>query len=66
MEFRVISMNTADVKDQLDEIKSMLFRIESIIGTRLLGIEEPDDEDLEAIEDFEEREKAGRPELKKI
>ncbi|NMC06643.1 MAG: hypothetical protein GYA24_15605 [Candidatus Lokiarchaeota archaeon] len=59
-------MNTTDVKDQLDEIKNMLFRIESIIDTRLLGIEEPDKEDLDAIEDFEEREKEGRLELKKI
>nr|MDO8087865.1 hypothetical protein [Candidatus Sigynarchaeum springense]MDO8117865.1 hypothetical protein [Candidatus Sigynarchaeota archaeon] len=59
-------MNTIDVKNQLDEIKGMLERIEAIIDTRLLGTEEPDKEDLEAIEDFESREREGKLELKKV
>jgi len=59
-------MNTIDVKNQLDEIKGMLERIEDIIDTRLLGTEEPDKEDLEAIEDFESREREGKLELKKV
>ena len=55
-----------DVKGQLDEIKQMLQRIEAIINTRLLGTEDPDEEDIKAIEDFEKREREGKLELRKI
>ena len=64
--YELKTMDILDVKAQLDEIKNILQRIEAIIDTRFLGTEEPDKEDLEAIADFERREREGTLELRKI
>jgi hypothetical protein len=44
----------------------MLEKIEGIIDSRLIGIEEPEDDEIEAIKEFEKRKKSGELELNEI
>ena len=50
----------------LQEIKAMLERIEAIIDTRLVGIVDPDDDEKEAIEQYEDLKRNGQLELNEI
>ena len=52
----------SDVK----EIKFMLEKIESIIDSRLIGIETPADDEVDAIQDYERRKAQGSVELNEI
>lgn len=52
----------SDVK----EIKFMLEKIESIIDSRLIGIENPADDEVDAIQDYERRKAQGSVELNEI
>jgi hypothetical protein len=62
----ILMSNYSDIKTQLNEIMNVLQRIEAVIDTRFLGMEKPDEDDIEAIEDFEKREREGKLELRKI
>jgi rRNA maturation endonuclease Nob1 len=55
-----------DVANEIKEIKSMLERIEAVIDARLVGVEEPDEDEVEEIRDYEKRKKEGRIDLHEI
>jgi hypothetical protein len=43
-------MKTTQIEKELNEIRFMLEKIEGIIHSRLIGVEEPDEEGVVAIE----------------
>jgi len=55
-----------EIEKELIEMKLILEKIESIIDSRLIGIEEPEEDEIKEIEDFERRKKAGELELNEI
>jgi hypothetical protein len=55
-----------DVANEIKEIKSMLERIEAVIDARLVGVEEPDEDEAAEIQDYAKRKKEGRIELHEI
>ncbi len=55
-----------DVAKEIKEIKSMLERIEAVIDARLVGVEEPDEDEVAEIRDYEKRKKDGSIELHEI
>ncbi len=56
----------SEIEKELNEIRVMLEKIEGIIDSRLIGIEEPEEDEIEAIKEFEKRKKAGELELNEI
>jgi hypothetical protein len=44
----------------------MLEKIESIIDARLVGIEEPEEDEIKAIENYEKRKSEGQIELNEL
>jgi hypothetical protein len=56
----------SEIEREIKEIKVMLEKIEGIIDSRLIGLEEPEDDEIEAIKEFEKRKKAGELELNEI
>jgi hypothetical protein len=56
----------SEIEKEISDIKLMLEKIEGIIDSRLIGIEEPEDDEIEAIKKFEKRKKAGELELNEI
>ncbi len=60
---------TASIESVLEEIRSLrevLERIEALLEERLIGIEEPLPDEVEAIEEYEEEKESGRVELVKL
>nr|MDO8133840.1 hypothetical protein [Candidatus Njordarchaeum guaymaensis] len=55
-----------DVASEIKEIKSMLERIEAVIDARLVGVEEPDEDEVAEMRDYEKRKKEGRIDLHEI
>jgi len=55
-----------EIEKEISEIKLILEKIESIIDSRLIGIEEPEEDEIKEIEDFERRKRAGELELNEI
>jgi hypothetical protein len=55
-----------EISKQVTEIKSMLEKIESIIDARLVGIEEPEEDEIKEIEDYEKRKSEGQIELNEL
>jgi len=55
-----------DVANEIKEIKSMLERIEAVIDARLIGVEEPDEDEVAEIGDYAKRKKEGSIELHEI
>nr|MDO8115714.1 hypothetical protein [Candidatus Sigynarchaeota archaeon] len=55
-----------EVKETLQEIKQMLERIEAIIDTRLIGVVEPDEDEIKAIRQHESLKKDGLLECREI
>jgi hypothetical protein len=49
-----------DISEDIGEIKSMLERMEAVIDSRLIGIEEPDEDEIAEIEDYEKRKREGK------
>jgi hypothetical protein len=49
-----------DISEDIREIKSMLERMEAVIDSRLIGIEEPDEDEIAEIEDYEKRKREGK------
>lgn len=56
----------SEIQKEIKEIKFMLEKIEDIIDSRLIGIEDPEDDEIEAIKDFNKRKKAGELKLHEI
>jgi len=55
-----------EIDKEISEIKLMLEKIEGIIDSRLIGIEEPDEDELEEIKAYQKKKKAGTLELNEI
>ncbi|MDY6864490.1 MAG: hypothetical protein SVY15_00755 [Halobacteriota archaeon] len=51
---------------EVTEIKLMLEKIEGIIDSRLIGIEEPEEDEIKEIEDYEDRKSNKKIELNEI
>ena len=56
----------AELDKEISEIKLMLEKIEGIIDSRLIGIEEPEKEEVEAIKAYQKKKKEGTLELNEI
>lgn len=56
----------SEIEKEISDIKLMLEKIEGIIDSRLIGIEEPEEDEIEAIKEFEKLKKAGELELNEI
>ncbi len=54
------------ILEEIRSLKEMLERIEALLEERLIGIEEPLPDEIEAIETYEEDKKKGRIELLKL
>lgn len=60
-------MELKEVEREISEIKAILQRIENIVTSRLIGIDEPEEDDeIEEIQDYEKRRKEGNLELNEI
>ena len=55
-----------ETNKEVNEIKLMLEKIENIVDSRLIGIEEPEEDEIKEIEDYEKRKKSGKIELNEI
>ncbi len=55
-----------EIEKELNEIRFMLEKIEGIIDSRLIGVEEPEDDEIEAIESYEKMKKSGKLQLNEI
>jgi len=51
---------------EVTEIKLMLEKIEGIIDSRLIGIEEPKEDEINEIRDYEDRKSGKKIELNEI
>lgn len=57
-------MMTTRVKDKdIEDMKQILEKIEGIIDSRLIGIEEPENDEVQAIDEYEKNKKSGNIEL---
>lgn len=59
-------MVTKEIGKEIGEIKFMLEKMENMITSRLIGIEEPEEDEKKEIEDYEERKEKGKLELHEI
>jgi len=59
-------MELKEVEKEISEIKAMLQRIENIVTSRLIGIDEPEEDEIEEIQNYEKRKKEGNLELNEI
>lgn len=55
-----------EIDKEISEIKLMIEKIEGIIDSRLIGIEEPDEDEIEAIKAYRKKKKAMTLELDEI
>ena len=55
-----------DIEKEIIHIKFLLEKIEGIIDSRLIGEEDPEEDEIKEIIDFESRKKAGELELNEI
>jgi hypothetical protein len=56
----------SEIDKEIAEIKLMLEKIEDIIDSRLIGIEEPEEDEVEEIKIYEKKKNAGTLELNEI
>ena len=59
-------MELKEVEREISEIKAILQRIENIVTSRLIGIDEPEEDEIEEIQDYKKRRKEGNLELNEI
>lgn len=52
--------------DELRELRAILERIEALLEERLLGVEEPLPDEVEAIKEYEADKKRGKVELVRL
>lgn len=55
-----------EIEKEIIQIKFLLEKIEGIIDSRLIGVEDPEEDEVNEIIDFEKRKKAGELELNEI
>jgi hypothetical protein len=55
-----------EIEKEIIQIKFLLEKIEAIIDSRLIGEEDPEDDEIKEIIDFEKMKKAGEIELDEI
>jgi len=55
-----------EIDKEISEIKLMIEKIEGIIDSRLIGIEEPDEDEIEAIKAYRKKKGARALELDEI
>ena len=53
-------MQLKEIEKEINEIKAMLQRIENMLTLRLIGIDEPYEDELKEIQDYEKRKKEGK------
>ncbi len=56
----------SEIDKEISEIKFLLEKIEGIIDSRLIGIEEPDADEIEEIKAYQKKKKQGTLELNEI
>ncbi len=56
-------MQLKEIEKEISEIKAMLQRIENMLALRLIGIDEPYEDELKEIQDYEKRKKEGKIDL---
>ncbi|MEN4017554.1 MAG: hypothetical protein PQ975_12395 [Methanobacterium sp.] len=56
----------SEIDKEISEIKFLLEKIEGIIDSRLIGIEEPDADEIEEIKTYQKKKKQGTLELNEI
>ncbi|MGA2676875.1 MAG: hypothetical protein ACLQG5_02245 [Methanobacterium sp.] len=56
----------SEIDKEIAEIKLMLEKIEDIIDSRLIGIEEPEEDEVEEIKIYDKKKNAGTLELNEI
>ena len=54
------------IEREIKEIKIVLERIESILTSRLVGLDEPKEDEVKEIEEYEKRKEEGKIELHEI
>ena len=54
------------IEEEIKEIKNALERIENILTSRLIGLDEPTEDEIKEIEEYERKEKEGKLELHEI
>ena len=59
-------MELKEVEKEINEIKAILKRIENIVTLRLIGVDEPEEDEIKEIRDYEKRKKEGKLELNEI
>ena len=55
-----------EISKEITEIRFLLEKIEGIIDARLVGVEEPEEDEIIEIEDYEKRKGEGKIELNEI
>jgi hypothetical protein len=55
-----------EISKEITEIRFMLEKIEGIIDARLVGVEEPEEDEIIEIEDYEKRKGEGKIELNEL
>ena len=53
-------MQLKEIEKEINEIKAMLQRIENMLALRLIGIDEPYEDELKEIQDYEKIKKEGK------
>jgi len=53
----------SEINKEVTEIKLVLEKIECIIDSRLIGVEEPETNEIEEIEEYEKRKKQSKTEV---
>ena len=55
-----------EISKEITEIRFLLEKIEGIIDARLVGVEEPEEDEIIDIEDYEKRKGEGKIELNEL
>jgi hypothetical protein len=56
----------AETKPDIQDIRLMLEKIESIIDSRLIGLEEPEEDEVSEIREYEKRKTGNSLELNEL
>lgn len=54
------------IEEEIKEIKNALERIENILASRLIGLDEPMEDEIEEIKEYEKKKREGKLELHEI
>jgi hypothetical protein len=62
----VKSMATKGINEEITEIKFLLEKIEGIINSRLIGEDEPEEDEIKEIKNYKRKKAEGKIELHEI